>query len=134
MLETTTVAIPDRGHIVSVRQRGYVATGVQACNLPHPCWRSTLDSLHSEPIGSTAIYCEHKLFHTATWHNGYQDSLWATLALLDNRRLATGDERKQLTSNTGRYKLDTNRYRLKLRQSNRLSELAMPTRNLDLSL
>lgn len=94
MLETTTVAVPDRGHIVSVRQRGYVATGVQACNLPHPCWRSTLDSQHTPPVATTALHSAIKPFLMVTWQRGYQDSLSELPALLDNRRFATGGERQ----------------------------------------
>ena len=48
------------------------------------------DSLRTEAIRLLAPHFEHKLFLTATPHNGYQESFTALLELLDNQRFARG--------------------------------------------
>jgi SNF2 family DNA or RNA helicase len=56
------------------------------------------DSLRTETIRLLAPHFEHKLFLTATPHNGYPESFSALLELLDNQRFARGTppDRKQL--------------------------------------
>jgi hypothetical protein len=56
------------------------------------------DSLRTEAIRLLAPHFEHKLFLTATPHNGYPESFSALLELLDNQRFARGTQpdRKQL--------------------------------------
>lgn len=56
------------------------------------------DSLRTEAIRLLAPHCEHKLFLTATPHNGYPESFSALLELLDNQRFARGTspDRRQL--------------------------------------
>src|SRR6266511_6179340 len=56
------------------------------------------DSLRTEAIRLLAPHFEHKLFLTATPHNGYPESFTALLELLDNQRFARGTspDRKQL--------------------------------------
>lgn len=56
------------------------------------------DSLRTEAIRLLAPHFEHKLFLTATPHNGYPESFSALLELLDNQRFARGTtpDRKQL--------------------------------------
>ena len=49
-----------------------------------------IDSLRTEAIRRLAPHFEHKLFLTATPHNGYQESFTALLELLDNQRFARG--------------------------------------------
>jgi len=49
-----------------------------------------IDSLRTEAIRKLAPHFEHKLFLTATPHNGYQESFTALLELLDNQRFARG--------------------------------------------
>src|SRR6185312_1673706 len=49
-----------------------------------------LDSLRTEAIRTLAPHFEHKLFLTATPHNGYSESFTALLELLDNQRVARG--------------------------------------------
>ncbi|MBN1219623.1 MAG: DISARM system SNF2-like helicase DrmD [Anaerolineae bacterium] len=49
-----------------------------------------IDSLRTAAIRTLAPYFEHKLFLTATPHNGYQESFSALLELLDNQRFARG--------------------------------------------
>ena len=56
------------------------------------------DSLRTEALRLLAPHFEHKLFLTATPHNGYPESFSALLELLDNQRFARGTppDRKQL--------------------------------------
>lgn len=56
------------------------------------------DSLRTEAVRLLAPHFEHKLFLTATPHNGYPESFTALLELLDNQRFARGTspERNQL--------------------------------------
>lgn len=56
------------------------------------------DSLRTQAIRDLAPHFEHKLFLTATPHNGYRESFSALLELLDNQRFSRGTEpdRKQL--------------------------------------
>jgi len=57
-----------------------------------------VDSLRTQAVRALAPHFEHKLFLTATPHNGYQESFSALLELLDNQRFARGvlPNRKQL--------------------------------------
>jgi SNF2 family DNA or RNA helicase len=50
------------------------------------------DSLRTAAIRTLAPHFEHKLFLTATPHNGYRESFTALLELLDNQRFARGVE------------------------------------------
>lgn len=56
------------------------------------------DSLRTEAIRTLAPHFEHKLFLTATPHNGYRESFSALLELLDDQRFARGvtPDRQQL--------------------------------------
>jgi SNF2 family DNA or RNA helicase len=56
------------------------------------------DSLRTLAIRTLAPHFEHKLFLTATPHNGYKESFTALLELLDNQRFARGiiPDRQQL--------------------------------------
>ena len=56
------------------------------------------DSLRTKALRLLAPHFEHKLFLTATPHNGYPESFSALLELLDNQRFArsTQPDRKQL--------------------------------------
>jgi ERCC4-related helicase len=56
------------------------------------------DSLRTQALRIMAPHFEHKLFLTATPHNGYQESFSALLELLDDQRFARGTmpDRKQL--------------------------------------
>jgi SNF2 family DNA or RNA helicase len=57
-----------------------------------------IDSLRTQAIRTIAAHFEHKLFLTATPHNGYVESFSALLELLDNQRFARSvlPDRKQL--------------------------------------
>ncbi len=52
--------------------------------------RYAIDSLRTGAIRLLAPHFEHKLFLTATPHNGYSESFTALLELLDNQRFARG--------------------------------------------
>jgi superfamily II DNA or RNA helicase len=56
------------------------------------------DSMRTQALRELAPHFEHKLFLTATPHNGYKESFGALLELLDNQRFSRGTEpdRKQL--------------------------------------
>ncbi|WP_422745601.1 DISARM system SNF2-like helicase DrmD [Micromonospora sp. WMMD754] len=56
-----------------------------------------VDSLRTKAIRELAPHCEHRLFLSATPHNGYLESFTALLELLDDQRFARGvppDERQ----------------------------------------
>ncbi len=57
---------------------------------PSGIGRYARDSLRTQAIRTLAPHFEHKLFLTATPHNGYQESFSALLELLDNQRFARG--------------------------------------------
>src|SRR5207247_474884 len=63
-----------------------------------PAGRGLTDSLRTHAIRTIAPHAEHKLFLTATPHNGYRESFTALLELLDNQRFARGvwPDRQQL--------------------------------------
>ena len=52
--------------------------------------RYATDSLRTKAIRELAPHCEHRLFLSATPHNGYQESFTALLELLDDQRFARG--------------------------------------------
>ncbi len=76
------ILIIDEAHNIAPVGRGKYAT----------------DSLRTLAIRTIAPHFEHKLFLTATPHNGYKESFTALLELLDNQRFARGIEpaREQL--------------------------------------
>jgi hypothetical protein len=78
------VLIVDESHNCAPAGRGEYAT----------------DSLRTEAVRLFAPHFEHKLFLTATPHNGYPESFTALLELLDNQRFARGTppDRKQLNA------------------------------------
>jgi len=65
---------------------------------PSGAGRYAADSLRTQALRELAPHFEHKLFLTATPHNGYRESFGALLELLDNQRFSRGTEpdRKQL--------------------------------------
>ncbi|MFC6080451.1 DISARM system SNF2-like helicase DrmD [Sphaerisporangium aureirubrum] len=54
-----------------------------------------VDSLRTTAIRELAPHCEHRLFLSATPHNGYRESFTALLELLDDQRFARGVEPTQ---------------------------------------
>ncbi len=65
---------------------------------PSGVGRYAADSLRTQALRDLVPHFEHKLFLTATPHNGYRESFGALLELLDNQRFSRGAEpdRKQL--------------------------------------
>src|SRR6478735_1347140 len=75
------------------------------CDESHNCAPSgrgkyATDSLRTQALRVLTPHFEHKLFLTATPHNGYPESFTALLELLDNQRFARGTppDRKQLNA------------------------------------
>jgi superfamily II DNA or RNA helicase len=52
--------------------------------------RYARDTLRTQAIRTLAPHCEHRLFLSATPHNGYDNSFYALLELLDPHRFARG--------------------------------------------
>ncbi|HET8658184.1 MAG TPA: DISARM system SNF2-like helicase DrmD [Micromonosporaceae bacterium] len=52
--------------------------------------RYATDSRRTKAVRELAPHCEHRLFLSATPHNGYQESFTALLELLDDQRFARG--------------------------------------------
>jgi SNF2 family DNA or RNA helicase len=92
--------LPSEGE--SVYPRRYDALVVDEAHNCAPSGRGkyATDSLRTEAIRLLAPHFEHKLFLSATPHNGYPESFTALLELLDNQRFARGTEpdRKQLNA------------------------------------
>lgn len=67
---------------------------------PSGVGRYATDSLRTKTLRLLVPHYEHKLFLTATPHNGYPESFSALLELLDNQRFArsTPPDRKQLSA------------------------------------
>ena len=65
---------------------------------PSGLGRYAADSLRTQALRELTPHFEHKLFLTATPHNGYRESFSTLLELLDNQRFSRGTEpdRKQL--------------------------------------
>lgn len=65
---------------------------------PSGVGRYATDSMRTQALRLLVPHFEHKLFLTATPHNGYPESFSALLELLDNQRFARGTmpDRKQL--------------------------------------
>jgi SNF2 family DNA or RNA helicase len=65
---------------------------------PSGAGKYAADSLRTQALRELVPHFEHKLFLTATPHNGYRESFSALLELLDNQRFSRGTEpdRKQL--------------------------------------
>jgi superfamily II DNA or RNA helicase len=57
---------------------------------PSGTGRYAVDSQRTKAIRSLAPHCEHRLFLSATPHNGYLESFTALLELLDDHRFARG--------------------------------------------
>src|SRR5690606_34272206 len=54
--------------------------------------RYAVDSLRTKAIRTLAPHCEHRLFLSATPHNGYSNSFQSLLEMLDPQRFSTGTE------------------------------------------
>ena len=74
--------------------RPYDLMIVDECHNVAPSGRGkyAIDSQRTQAIRGLSPYFEHKLFLSATPHNGYTESFSALLELLDNQRFAVGTE------------------------------------------
>ena len=59
---------------------------------PRPSSAYAVDSQQTKLIRRLAPHCEHRLFLSATPHNGYPESFTALLELIDDQRFARGVE------------------------------------------
>ncbi|MFZ0120900.1 MAG: DISARM system SNF2-like helicase DrmD [Pseudonocardiaceae bacterium] len=66
-----------------------VVDEVHSC-APSGRGRYAVDSLRTKAIRALARHCEHRLFLSATPHNGYLESFTALLELLDDQRFIRG--------------------------------------------
>ncbi|MDX3098050.1 DISARM system SNF2-like helicase DrmD [Streptomyces sp. ME19-03-3] len=66
-----------------------VVDEVHTC-VPSGTGRYAVDSQRTRAIRALAPHCEHRLFLSATPHNGYLESFTALLELLDDQRFARG--------------------------------------------
>src|SRR6266700_7079041 len=66
-----------------------VVDEVHTC-APSARGKYAVDSLRTQAIRTLAPHCEHRLFLSATPHNGYLESFTALLELLDDQRFARG--------------------------------------------
>ena len=81
-------ALPDR---TTYPRRFDILVVDEAHNVaPSGTGRYAIDSLRTQAVRTIAPHFEHKLFLTATPHNGYRESFSALLELLDNQRFARG--------------------------------------------
>ncbi|MFE6609500.1 DISARM system SNF2-like helicase DrmD [Amycolatopsis sp. NPDC057786] len=66
-----------------------VVDEVHSC-APSGRGKYAVDSLRTKAIRALAPHCEHRLFLSATPHNGYLESFTALLEMLDDQRFARG--------------------------------------------
>jgi superfamily II DNA or RNA helicase len=66
-----------------------VVDEVHTC-APSARGRYAVDSMRTQAIRTLAPHCEHRLFLSATPHNGYVESFTALLELLDDQRFVRG--------------------------------------------
>ena len=66
-----------------------VVDEVHSC-APSGRGKYAVDSLRTEAVRTLAPHCEHRLFLSATPHNGYLESFTALLEMLDDQRFARG--------------------------------------------
>jgi len=88
---------PDVGQLYSRRFDLLICDEVHNC-APLGQGKYATDTMRTKALRFLAPHFEHKLFLTATPHNGYPESFSALLELLDNQRFARGTPpgRKQL--------------------------------------
>lgn len=91
-------ALPSEGEAIYPRRYDLLIVDEAHNVAPSGRGRYTLDSQRTQAIRRLVPHFEHKLFLTATPHNGYSESFTALLELLDSQRFARGvmPDRKQL--------------------------------------
>lgn len=90
--------LPAEGESVYPRRYDVLVIDEAHNSAPSGRGKYATDSLRTEAVRLLAPHFEHKIFLTATPHNGYPESFSALLELLDNQRFARGTppDRKQL--------------------------------------
>ena len=83
-------ALPAEGESVYPRRFDLMIVDEAHNVAPSGSGRYAVDSLRTQAIRSLVPHFEHRLFLTATPHNGYAESFSALLELLDNQRFARG--------------------------------------------
>ncbi len=91
-------ALPAEGEAIYPRRFDMLLVDEAHNVAPSGRGRYATDSLRTAAIRTLTPHFEHKLFITATPHNGYAESFSALLELIDNQRFARGipPDRKQL--------------------------------------
>jgi ERCC4-related helicase len=91
-------ALPSEGESIYPRRIDLLILDEAHNVAPSGSGKYATDSQRTAAIRLLAPHCEHKLFLSATPHNGYSESFTALLELLDNQRFARGipPDRKQL--------------------------------------
>lgn len=92
--------LPSEGESIYPRRYDVLVVDESHNCAPSGRGKYATDSLRTEAIRLLAPHFEHKLFLTATPHNGYPESFTALLELLDNQRFARGTppDKKQLNA------------------------------------
>jgi SNF2 family DNA or RNA helicase len=92
--------LPSEGESIYPRRYDIMVVDESHNCAPSGRGKYATDSLRTEAIRLLAPHFEHKLFLTATPHNGYPESFTALLELLDNQRFARGTppDKKQLNA------------------------------------
>ena len=90
--------LPSPGEPIYPRKYDLLIVDEAHNSAPSGAGRYAADSMRTEALRELVPHFEHKLFLTATPHNGYRESFSALLELLDNQRFSRGTEpdRKQL--------------------------------------
>ncbi len=83
-------ALPAEGEMAYPRRFDLLIVDEAHNVAPSGTGRYAVDSMRTAAIRLLAPHFEHKLFLTATPHNGYAESFSALLELLDNQRFARG--------------------------------------------
>ncbi|MEO8391574.1 MAG: DISARM system SNF2-like helicase DrmD [Chloroflexota bacterium] len=82
--------LPAEGESVYPRQFDILVVDEAHNVAPSGHGQYAVDSLRTRAVRTLVPHFEHKLFLTATPHNGFQESFSALLELLDNQRFARG--------------------------------------------
>lgn len=90
--------LPSEGEAIYPRRYDILVVDEAHNAAPSGRGKYATDSLRTQALRLLTPHFEHKLFLTATPHNGYVESFSALLELLDNQRFARGTtpDRKQL--------------------------------------